>query len=164
HRFLRRSDGWGWRPAIAGRGCWEPPEEGGLPEVAGGRGRPSSGLGVRRGPGWCCAGVLSRREARRGDAETRGAASGVRGVAGGGGEEPAAVEDAGPAVEVPPFEVVKDEGRVTELLSEGVDADGARAVIDAWVAEHQDGWEGQHTVQVIAEPDAGMVVCRARWV
>lgn len=82
----------------------------------------------------------------------------------GGGEEPAAVEDTAPAVEVPPFEVVKDEGRVTELLSEGVDADGARAVIDAWVAEHQDSWEGQHTVQVIAEPDAGMVVCRARWV
>src|SRR5690606_30726708 len=51
----------------------------------------------------------------------------------GGGEEPAAVEDTAPAVEVPPFEVVKDEGRVTELLSEGVDADGARAVIDAWV-------------------------------
>ena len=39
----------------------------------------------------------------------------------GGGEEPAAVEDTAPAVEVPPFEVVKDEGRETELLSEGVE-------------------------------------------
>lgn len=83
-------------------------------------------------------------------------AAGVAGCSSGAEESP--------MVEVPPFEVVKDEGRVTELLSQDVDADGARAVIDAWVAEHQDGWEGQHTVQVIAEPDAGMVVCRARWV
>lgn len=83
-------------------------------------------------------------------------AAGVAGCSSGAEESP--------VVEVPPFEVVKDEGRVTELLSQDVDADGARAVIDAWVAEHQDSWEGQHTVQVIAEPDAGMVVCRARWV
>src|SRR5690606_10129371 len=95
----------------------------------------------------------------------------------GGGEEPAAVEDTAPGGEEPgggegsaraggvrAFGGVKGGGRVAELLSEGVDADGARAVIDAWVAEHQDGWEGQHTVQVIAEPDAGMVVCRAKWV
>lgn len=83
-------------------------------------------------------------------------AAGVAGCSSGAEESP--------VVEVPPFEVVRDEGRVTELLSQDVDADGARAVIDAWVAEYEDDWEGVHTVQVIARPDAGMVVCRAQWV
>src|SRR5690606_24873250 len=67
HRFLRRSDVWGWLPAIDGWGCWEPLEEGGLPEVAGGRGRPSSVLGMRRGPGWCCAGMPNPRVVRSGE-------------------------------------------------------------------------------------------------
>ncbi|MCY9786848.1 hypothetical protein KIK06_23475 [Nocardiopsis sp. EMB25] len=76
----------------------------------------------------------------------------------GGGEDEAA------AVDVPAYEVVKDEGRVTELLSEGVDTEGAEAIIDQVIAENENGWDREHNVQVIAEPDAGMVVCRARWV
>jgi ABC-type glycerol-3-phosphate transport system substrate-binding protein len=78
----------------------------------------------------------------------------------GGGEEPADQE----AADVPAYEVVKDEGRTTELLSEGVDTAGAEAIINQVIAEDSGTWEGEHNVQVVAEPDAGTVVCRARWV
>lgn len=78
----------------------------------------------------------------------------------GGGEEPAA----GTAADVPAYEVVRETDGMTELLSEGVDTAGAEAIIDQVIAEDSGTWDGEHNVQVVAEPDAGMVVCRARWV
>ncbi|MEV2274051.1 hypothetical protein AB0I72_00565 [Nocardiopsis sp. NPDC049922] len=81
-------------------------------------------------------------------------------VSGCGGSEEAAPT----AADVPDYEVVTDEERVTELLSEGVDAEGAEAIINQVVAENSETWEDEHNVQVIATADAGSVVCRARWV
>lgn len=87
----------------------------------------------------------------------------VSGCGGGGGEEPeqdAAVE----AADVPDYEVIEEDGRLVELLAEGVDVEGAEAIIGQVITERSDGWEGEHNIQVVDDPDAGMVVCRARWV
>ncbi|WP_435107805.1 hypothetical protein [Nocardiopsis synnemataformans] len=73
-------------------------------------------------------------------------------------------EETAPEADAPAYEVLAQEGRMTEVLSEGVDAAGAEAIIDQVIAEESDGWEGEHNVQVVAEADAGTVVCRARWV
>lgn len=80
-------------------------------------------------------------------------------VAGCGGQEETA-----PETDAPAYEVLAQEGRMTEVLSEGVDTAGAEAIIDQVIAEDSDGWEGEHNVQVVDAPDAGTVVCRARWV
>ncbi|MFE1104130.1 hypothetical protein ACFW4K_26760 [Nocardiopsis alba] len=81
----------------------------------------------------------------------------------GGGEEPEQ-EVAVEAADIPDYEVIEDDGRLIELLSDGVDAEGAEAIIDQVIAKSSSEWEGEHNIQVVDDPGAGMVVCRARWV